>query len=71
MNNPKNSDREALLKKLKEKFISEHNVDTTAVFSGSRMYILMFDLDIPDSPTATRPRASDGVHQIEQNGAVS
>lgn len=53
INNPKNTNREELLKKLKQKFVEEHNVDTTAVFSGSRMYVLMFDLNIANSTTAT------------------
>lgn len=68
INNPKNIDRAELLKKLKHKYITENNVDTTAVFSGTRMYILMFDLDLVGSPTATQPQSTEGVVQIECDG---
>lgn len=30
-------------------------IDTAVVFSGNRVYILMFDLDKPESNTATQP----------------
>lgn len=65
INKPNNIDRETLLKKLKHKFIQEHNVDTTVIFSGNRMYVMMFDLTIPNSTTATQPTDNAGVKQVE------
>lgn len=56
LNNPKNSNRENLIEKLKKKFISEYNIDTALTFVGNNwVYILMFDLDLdePNSPTET------------------
>lgn len=54
INNPKSANREELLKKLNQKLIAEHIVDTTVVFSGSRMYVLLFDLNIANSSAATQ-----------------
>lgn len=52
INNPKNINRQDLINKIKKKFIELYNIDTAAVFSGNRVYILMFDLTINDeSPT--------------------
>ena len=52
LNDPKNINREELLVKLRKKFINNYSIDTTAVFSGNRVYILMFELDSQDiSPT--------------------
>lgn len=55
LNNPKNTDRQQLINKLKMRFIEAHNIDTTAVFSGNRLYILMFDLNEENSVVATEP----------------
>lgn len=55
VNKPKHANREELLQKLKKKFVQLYNIDTTAVFSGNRMYILMFDLDKPLSNSPTEP----------------
>lgn len=65
INKPQNTNRDELLKKLKQKFIEEHNVDTTVLFSGSRMYIVMFDLDIANSSIATQPVDDGGPRQTE------
>lgn len=55
INKPKNVNRNELLLKLKKRFINQYNVDTTAVFSGNRVYILMFDMDDLDEPSPTEP----------------
>lgn len=52
LNDTKNVNREELLSKLKKRFVNDFNIDTNAVFSGSRVYILMFDLETQEtSPT--------------------
>lgn len=52
LNDTKNTNREELLSKLKKRFTNDYNIDTNAVFSGSRVYILMFDLENQEnSPT--------------------
>lgn len=48
-------DRKVLIEKLKKRFADNFKIDTTVVFSGSRMYILMFDLENPTSEVATQP----------------
>lgn len=65
LNNPKNTNRQELLNKLKKRFIESHNIDTTTVFSGNKIYILMFDLDKENSNTATEPKEGT---QIQYNG---
>lgn len=54
INNPTNINRQELLIRLRKRFVDNHNVDTVAVFSGNKIYILMFDLEHSDphhSPT--------------------
>lgn len=68
LNNAKNTNREELIKKLKQKYLDEHNVDTCIMFSGNRFYILMFDLDEPELGIATEPCSSQGVQQAVING---
>lgn len=52
INNPKNTNREQVIHQLKRKFIDLWRIDTTAVFTQNRLYILMFDLSVEeDSPT--------------------
>lgn len=54
LNENHNIERQELINKLKKRFVDLFRIDTTAVFSGNRLYILMFDLDEPannDSPT--------------------
>lgn len=52
INNPKNSNREETINKIRKKFIDLWKIDTTAVFTQNRLYILMFDLESEqDSPT--------------------
>lgn len=52
INNPKNVNREEAILGLRRKFIDLWRIDTAAVFTQNRLYILMFDLDSDqDSPT--------------------
>jgi hypothetical protein len=60
INNPKHTNREELIQKLRKKFISQYNIDTSAVFSGNRLYILMFDLNSPQSISPTEPTHGTG-----------
>lgn len=55
INKTNNNNREELLKKLKKQFIEDFNIDTTAVFFGNHMYILMFDLLLPNRISPTEP----------------
>lgn len=64
LNKPKNTNREDLLKKLKKRFIQLYNIDTTVAFSGNRIYILMFDLDLPNSESPTEPTHGVNNRQI-------
>lgn len=52
INKPKNTNREQVILQLRKKFIDLWRIDTTAVFTQNRLYILMFDLNADeDSPT--------------------
>lgn len=54
LNSPTHANRKELLVKLKKKFTDLWNIDTTAIFTQNRLYILMFDMDNPGvSPTET------------------
>lgn len=55
INKTNNNNREELLKKIKKQFIEDFNIDTTAVFFGNHMYILMFDLLLPNRISPTEP----------------
>lgn len=56
VNNPKNNNREEIIQKIRKKFIDLWNIDTAAVFTQNRLYILMFDLETDfDSPTEPLP----------------
>lgn len=55
INNPTSTNTEKLIQKLKNRFTREMNIDTTAVFSGNGLYILMVDLDKPEVPSPTQP----------------
>lgn len=55
LNKEKNTQREELIGKLRKRFVTQHNIDTIAHFSGNRVYILMFDLDEPLSISPTQP----------------
>ena len=55
LNKPKYSNRQELIIQLKKRFINLYNIDTTVVFSGNHMYILMFDLDKPNTASPTEP----------------
>lgn len=66
VNKRKNTCREELIAKLKQRFIIEFKVDTSVVFSGSRMYILMFSLENPELPSPTE--TTTGVSYVTSNG---
>lgn len=52
LNNPVNLDREDSINKIRKRFVDLWKIDTTAVFTQNRLYILMFDLESEqDSPT--------------------
>lgn len=52
VNKPKNTNREQIIHQIKKRFIDLWRIDTTAVFTQNRLYILMFDLNVDeDSPT--------------------
>ena len=55
INKPTQTNREDLIKKLKKRFVDEFQIDTVAVFSGNRLYILMFDLENPNNTSPTEP----------------
>lgn len=65
--NNANIKREELVQKLRKKFINNFNIDTQVLFTGNRMYILMFDLDNPDTDSPTRPIHEDKNIQFVQN----
>lgn len=65
INKPKNIDREELIQKLKKRFMNEYNIDTTAIFSGNRIYILMFDMEDPEGDSPTEPIATQNNRQIQ------
>jgi predicted molibdopterin-dependent oxidoreductase YjgC len=60
INNPKHTNREELIQKLRKKFIKQYNIDTSAVFSGNRLYSLMFDIISPQSISPTDPTHGTG-----------
>lgn len=55
INNDTNTHREELIQKLRQRFINNFNVDTFAIFSGNRVYILIIDLEEENPETATEP----------------
>lgn len=66
LNEDVKTDRQDLINKLKKKFVDLYNIDSTPVFSGNRLYILMFDMEEPltkESPT----EPTEGL-EIYQNG---
>lgn len=54
--------REELIKKLKHRFIEQFQIDTSAVFTGNRIYILMFDLKQPNGTPNRTSRRSPSIH---------
>ncbi|XP_066252658.1 uncharacterized protein [Euwallacea similis] len=56
LNKTNNNNREELLKKLNKQCIEDFNIETSVVFFGSHMYILMFDLLLPNRISPTEPR---------------
>lgn len=65
LNKPKHTNRDELLSKLKKRFLSQYKIDTTAVFSGNRVYILMFDVEDPNEPSPTEPIDNNTNRQIQ------
>lgn len=55
INKPTNTNRIELIQKLKTRFINEYNIETTVIFSGNWIYILMVDLENPEEPSPTQP----------------
>ncbi|XP_066258011.1 uncharacterized protein [Euwallacea similis] len=55
LNKTTNTNREELVKKLRKQFVEDFNIDTSVVFFGSHMYILMFDLLQPNRTSQTEP----------------
>lgn len=53
LNNPANTDREELLTQLRKRFMYNYRADTTAVFTGNRVYILIFDMELQDHSSPT------------------
>ncbi|CAH1113588.1 unnamed protein product [Psylliodes chrysocephalus] len=53
LNDPIEHNRDELLLKLRKRFVKNYNTDTTAGFSGNRVYILMFDIESPAHASAT------------------
>lgn len=68
LNKPKNNDRAELLMKLRKRFISEYNIETSVTFVGNNwVYILMFDLAQENhiSPTETLPGGNNGQVRLQ------
>lgn len=67
LNSPKTIDRNALIKKLKDRFIEAYRVDTVVSISGNRIFIVMFDLLDPEIIPPVSP--TDGVRvSVSRNG---
>lgn len=64
LNKEKHTNREELINNLRKRFVSQYNIDTVATFSGSRLYILMFDLDQPLTISPTAPIHGNNNAQI-------
>jgi len=56
LNKTTNINREKLLKKLRKRFLDEFDIDTSVVFFGNHMYILMFDILLPNRNSPTEPQ---------------
>lgn len=69
INKTSNVNREELLKKLRKRFTEDYDIDTSVVFFGSHMYILMFDLLLPNrnSPTEPHDQLKQTVTNIEHS----
>lgn len=65
LNKEKYTDREELIKKLRKRYIFLYNIDTICHFSGTRLYILMFDLDEPLTISPTQPIEGTNNVQIQ------
>ena len=58
------TDRQELINKVKKRFVDLYNIETTPVFSGNRLYILMFDMEeSPSKESPTEPTEGLKIHQ--------
>lgn len=64
LNKINNNNRDELIAKLRKRFIAQYSIDTVAHFSGNRLYLLMFDLESPSTPSATQPIQGSNNAQI-------
>lgn len=55
LNKTNNINREELLKKMRRQFMDDFDVDTSVVFFGNHIYILMFDMLLPHRNSPTEP----------------
>lgn len=69
LNKTTNINREELLKKLRKRFLDEFDIDTSVVFFGNHMYILMFDMLLPNrnSPTEPQDQLKQTVTNVEHS----
>ena len=65
INDNKLTNRDELIRKLQQRFLDLYKIETTAVFSGSRLYVLMFDIleNKPSSPTQPNSQATQIIVQ--------
>lgn len=64
INKPKYTDRQELIKTLRNRFIEQFNIETSVHFTGNRIYILMFDLTDRDSESPTQPTEGVQVQNV-------
>lgn len=70
LNDPKVTNREELLIQLRKRFVNNFKIDSVAIFSGNRIYILMFDLEHTDShQSPTEPINNENNGQYEHVNA--
>ena len=69
LNKEENVNREEIIRKLRRRFVQDFSIDTSVVFFGNSMYILMFDLLNPErtSPTEPKDQISQTVTNITQH----
>lgn len=66
LNKPESMNRDELLKKLRQKFISQFNIETTVSFVGNNwIYILMFDLEENNESSPTEPIPGKNNSQVQ------
>lgn len=65
LNNPKHTNRDELIQKLRKRFIRDFDMDTRTMFTGNFVYILMFDLK--NSPSLSPTEPTDDIRQTVIN----